>query len=144
MGCNPLINESGQVVGFACSMGRKRREKCFYCGRESNKLCDFKIRDGGKTCDRKICERCSIHEDPDSDFCKVHFQDQEQKTAKYQIHRGKFYDAKYRSICMDPECRRRVIIGERILWFGTGKILCSNCIIKNFSDEDIQEMERKR
>lgn len=130
MACNYLLNEKGQAVGFACSPGRRREKKCHYCRRSSDKLCDFKL-NSGRTCDRRICANCAVHLEPDTDICKSHNEDLSAK-----LSHGREYEAKYRSICFNPNCRKRVELGEKINWFGTGKILCAECV-ENLVKENV-------
>jgi len=130
MPCNFMYDGNGQLMGIACS-GRAKPKKCHYCKRPSDKLCDFKMTNG-RTCDLQICERCSIHQEPDIDQCKVH-----SEIPAFNVERGRWFDSKYQSVCAHPNCRRRVHVGEKILWLGTGKILCSGCA-ESFQPKEIK------
>ena len=62
---------SGNVI--ICSRN-ERSKPCVSCGRPSSKLCDYPLRGAnvGQTCDRAICVKCTVHQEPDFDFCPTH------------------------------------------------------------------------
>jgi len=82
MGCDPLLDKEGQVVGILCSRSRHpgSRTRCECCGTMGARfLCDFpmgKKRNGKpKTCDKKICGGCRISVGVDRDLCPEHAQE---------------------------------------------------------------------
>jgi hypothetical protein len=122
-GCSEIV-ENGRFVGFACNPTRGRKPKCHYCFRSVERTCDFKL-ESGRKCNYPICNECSIYTEPNIDFCKSHYE-----PPVFDLSRGREYEAKYQSICFNPNCRRRVELGEMIRWFGTGKVLCAKCVEK--------------
>lgn len=73
MPCNPIHDDSGKIVGIACSRGQKK-SYCETCGSPSTILCDYPVTRNGKqeTCDRKCCKRHSFHVSPEIDHCLPH------------------------------------------------------------------------
>jgi len=75
MACDPIVNASGQVIGFACSRTSSRR-RCA-CGGNADKLCDYPLqgRKAEQTCDRPICKRCAVSRRVGGDivdYCQTH------------------------------------------------------------------------
>jgi hypothetical protein len=85
MGCDLIRTEDGQTM-IVCSRGRQPRPKCSVCqARPSRALCDAVLPEqltlgmGGwqtvtiePTCSKRLCAQCSIHVEPDTDFCPAH------------------------------------------------------------------------
>jgi hypothetical protein len=120
MPCKFTYDENGKLISIACGP-RVKPKVCHYCKRPSDKLCDFKL-NSGRTCDLPICANCSTHPEHDTDYCKAHTE-----IPVFNVERGRWFDSKYRSICIHPNCRRRIHVGEKILWLGTEKVLCLDC-----------------
>lgn len=71
MGCETRRDATGQVVMIVCSRGR-RPPRCSVCGtRPGTQLCDGPG-PGGGTCDAPVCLACTVHAEPDRDFCPAH------------------------------------------------------------------------
>lgn len=72
MPCHVVRLPDGTTAIVRLAKARSRR--CSACGRQINewKLCDFPLYT--KTCDRVLCEKCTVHRDPDTDYCPEHAQ----------------------------------------------------------------------
>lgn len=132
MPCHLTYDKEGNLVSARCSFGKPKR--CHYCRRPSSKLCDFKLR-GGRTCDLPVCESCSIHSEPDTDHCKAHTE-----VPAFNVERGRSFEARYQSTCAHPNCRRRVAVGEQIVWLGKGTVLCSTCVAEARGQRHLDEV----
>jgi hypothetical protein len=59
------------VLGKGIIICGSRKMSVCECGHLAGKLCDAKIAEG-KTCDKPVCHHCSVHREPDLDFCREH------------------------------------------------------------------------
>ncbi len=82
MGCEPMTDKDGQVVGFRCGRGRRTPPLCRYCNRQSTKLCDGPgtnpsapmddLRPGVRTCDVPLCDQHAHPGGTNVDYCEAH------------------------------------------------------------------------
>lgn len=74
MGCRPLVDVDGRVLGIVCSRGQ-RHARCSVpgCDRASVALCDYQLK-AGRTCDARLCaaHRGSESGARDVDHCPAH------------------------------------------------------------------------
>lgn len=67
-----------QLINGAIICGpRRRRQRCFYCGKPSDWLCDYPVPD--KSCDRPICADHRINQAWEVDWCIAHVPAEESK-----------------------------------------------------------------
>lgn len=59
-------------VGVVCG-GHRKKKPCKFCGAPAMKQCDWPL-SNGKTCDVYVCDRHSLGNGLDKDFCAVHAQ----------------------------------------------------------------------
>jgi hypothetical protein len=68
-----LVVKDGSV-GFLCSSGpAPRLPPCAFCRKPNSgaKQCDYPL-STTKTCDAYACVDCSLHVEPDLDYCPIH------------------------------------------------------------------------
>lgn len=73
MPCDPLKDQAGRPIGWACSRGGRKPKPCAYCNAASSRLCDYPKPDGPQgTCSRPLCDRCTTVVGKDTDMCRLH------------------------------------------------------------------------
>lgn len=70
MACRPIYVAPG-ITAIVCGMPEPKR--CRYCGAEAVALCDFKVPGSRRLCSAPMCAAHSHHEDPNKDFCRLHW-----------------------------------------------------------------------
>lgn len=81
MGCNPIENKDGKVVGFFCTRERREQE-CSVpgCHNYADYLCDFGLLRG--RCDRALCVGHAKEVGEDRHYCPAHSKYEEPNDAQ--------------------------------------------------------------
>lgn len=62
------------IGGNTIVCGRVQPGRRCKCGTPTRLLCDFPLGGAkeGQTCDKPVCSNCSVHEEPNKDYCLAH------------------------------------------------------------------------
>ena len=80
MACYPIVDKYKNIIGFACTRGKKsddedgiiELESCENCEAIFTEYqCDFKL-DNGQICDKILCQRCAYEIENDNHLCPEH------------------------------------------------------------------------